>query len=59
MLLIDCYKGAEWSQRILAEYERQIGAPLEGMDFFHAYACGWIGYNGNAFVETAGIFSGG
>jgi aminoglycoside phosphotransferase (APT) family kinase protein len=39
LLLIECYEGPEWRARVLAEYERQWGEPLEGMEFFDAYAC--------------------
>ena len=39
LILIEAYEGEEWCDRVRAEYERQAGAPLVGMDFFIAYAC--------------------
>ena len=39
LMLIESYKGAEWRSRVRAEYERQAGSPLVGMDFFDVYAC--------------------
>ncbi len=39
LLLVDCYQGEAWRARIQSEYERQAGAPLQGMDFFNAFAC--------------------
>ena len=39
LMLIESYKGEKWRSRVQAEYERQAGRPLVGMDFFDAYAC--------------------
>jgi hypothetical protein len=39
LLLIEIYEGVEWRGKVQAEYERQAGGPLIGMDFFNAYAC--------------------
>ncbi len=39
LLLIEAYEGEAWRDRVQAEYERQAGGALIGMDFFMAYAC--------------------
>jgi aminoglycoside phosphotransferase (APT) family kinase protein len=39
LLLVEAYEGEAWRGKVQAEYERQAGAPLVGMDFFNAYAC--------------------
>ena len=40
LLLVESYEGPEWRAKVLAEYERQAGGPIPGMDFFDAFACG-------------------
>ena len=39
LLLINAYVSGEWRERILREYERQVGHEIEGMAFFDAAAC--------------------
>jgi len=39
LVLVGCVMGDAWRDRLLAEYERQAGAPAPEMDFFDTYAC--------------------
>jgi len=39
LLLVSTYKGKEWYERILHEYERLAGARVEQLAFFEVYAC--------------------
>ena len=39
LLLLGTYEGTEWRERILREYERQVGHSLLDMDFFEVAAC--------------------
>jgi aminoglycoside phosphotransferase (APT) family kinase protein len=39
LLLIGTYEGAEWRPRVLEEYERLAGAPVEGLAYFDVMAC--------------------
>jgi len=38
LTLITSYEGDAWRERILREYERQAGHPVEGMEYFDAVA---------------------
>jgi aminoglycoside phosphotransferase (APT) family kinase protein len=40
LLLVECFEGAAWRERVRTEYERQLGSSLSEMDFFDAFACG-------------------
>jgi aminoglycoside phosphotransferase (APT) family kinase protein len=39
LILIGCVMGMAWRDRILHEYERQVGSPVVGIDYFEALAC--------------------
>jgi aminoglycoside phosphotransferase (APT) family kinase protein len=39
LLLVRAYESIEWSDQLLAEYERLSGAPVEHFDFFEVAAC--------------------
>jgi len=38
LLLILSYKGKDWRDRVLREYERQAGQPVDGLEYFDAIA---------------------
>lgn len=39
LLLLSSYRGQEWRERILREYERLAGAPVEQIEYFDVAAC--------------------
>jgi len=39
LLLVSSYQGLEWRERILREYERLAGAPVEQIEYFDVAAC--------------------
>jgi len=40
LMLVGAAEGWEWRDRILAEYERLAGAPIEELEWFEVAACG-------------------
>jgi aminoglycoside phosphotransferase (APT) family kinase protein len=40
LMLVGAAEGWEWRDRILAEYERLAGAPIQELDWFEVAACG-------------------
>ena len=40
LMLVGAAEGWEWRARILAEYERLVGAPVQELDWFEVAACG-------------------
>jgi len=40
LMLVGAAEGWEWRDRILAEYERLVGAPVQELDWFEVAACG-------------------
>jgi len=39
LVLTGCVMGMAWRDRILWEYERQAGSPVEGIEYFEALSC--------------------